>query len=389
MVGCVWSARREGKIMSIRRDPRTGRWYFRARVTYSDGTRDRVFGTPGVPGLYHEIPNTKVGAQEAERRAITKAMTGQELRPTAPEEVPTIRQYVDPFMDGYAAAHKPSSRRDKRQRLDLDILPVVGDLRLDALRQEHVDKIVANMLDRDRGRKGINTTTSVLSSLIGYAVTNKVIDDPKLTFTIMAQDTELQAVAPSDVDKLADAANARYRVAILLGSEAGLRIGEARALPWIEVNEIGRELTIAWSYDRTNALSETKGWERRTVPISAKLWSALQAVDRVGPLVFSRLDGKPLGYDVVRDVAHEIYDRAKVKPPKMPWHALRHTYGTTLANTGAPIQTIRELMGHKSIETTMRYLHSSRDDKRAAIAKLDRAGSQRAAEQKQLAKDLK
>lgn len=366
--------------MSVRRDPRTDRWYFRTRVTNPNGKRERIFGTPGVSGPFHDLPNTKVGAQEAERRAIASAMTGANVRPTARPEVPTIRAFANAaFMKVYAASHKPSSNRDKRQRLDAYILPAVGDIRLDELRQELVDKITADLLERGLERKGINNTLAVLSSLVKYAVRNKVIDDPELTFTISAQDKALQAVAPADVDLLAAKANARYRVALLLAADAGLRIGEIRALPWLDVNELAKEITIARSYDRTNALSETKGWERRTVPISDRLWTALREVPRVGALVFSRLDGKPIGYDAVRDVAHEIYEASGVKAPKMPWHSLRHTFGTELANRGASIQTIRELMGHKSIETTLRYLHTTRDAKRAAVGSL---GSRWAADSK-------
>lgn len=374
--------------MSVRRDTRTGRWFFRTRVTFPNGKRDRIFGTPGVPGPYHALPNTKLGALEAERRAIAAAMTGMHVQPSG-QEAPTIRAYVDPFMDGYAASHKPSSRRDKRQRLDADILPYVGDLRLDELRQEHVDSIVATLLKRERrregqrSRKGINTSLSVLSSLVGYAVTNKVIADPELRFTIKAQDSELEAVDPDDVVRLLDATeDARYRAGILLAADAGLRIGEIRALPWLDVNELARELTVAWSYDRAGALTETKGWERRTVPISDRLWSALRALDRAGPLVFARLDGKPIGYDAVRDVAHEIYDRSGVTTPVQPWHALRHTFITELANRGTPVHVIRKLAGHKSLDTTLRYMHVDRDQKRAAIAALAPTGSQRAAEPK-------
>lgn len=374
--------------MSVRRDPITGHWFFRTRVTYPDGKRGRIFGTPGVSGTWHELPQTKLGAVEAEQRAIMKARTGVDLRPQAAREVATINEYAIPFMDFYAAAHKPSSRRDKRQRLDAYILPTVGHLRLDELRQEHLDSLIADLLARERnGRKGINTTLSVLSSLVGYAVTNKVIADPELSYTVKVQDGELVAVAPEDVVRLEVAAtDARYRAAILLAADGGLRIGEIRALPWLDVNELGRELTIAWSYDRTNALSEVKGWERRKVPISDRLWSALKAVDRAGPLVFARLDGKPIGYDAVRDVMHEIYDRAGVTTPKMPWHALRHTFGTELAKRGLQPKAIMELMGHKSIETTMKYVHTSRDEKRAAIAALAPAGSGWAADQKQTTK---
>jgi len=353
--------------MSVRRDPKTGRWFFRARVTFADGKRDRISGTPGVPGPYHDLPNTQRGADAAEKRAITKAMTGQVVRPEA-RDVPTFTAYDKPFMELYAAAHKPSSRRDKRQRLDLDVLPVVGKLKLDGLRQSHIDEIVRRMLARDCGRKGINTTLAVLSAMVRYAVTNKLIADPELSFAIAAQPNPIAPVAPDDVAKLLEVcADARYRIAILLCADAGLRIGEVRALPWLEVNELGRELTIAWSYDRVNALSETKGWERRTVPISERLRAELKTIERRGNLVFSRLDGDPLGYDAVRDRLHEIYEAAGVKAPTMPWHSLRHTFGTELARRTSDIETVRELMGHKSIATTQRYFHTTRDRKRTAI----------------------
>ncbi len=361
--------------MSVRRDPRTGRWYFRARATLPDGKRVRIYGTPGVSGPWHDLPPTKVGAQEAERRAIATAMTGAIVR-AEHQEVPTIRAYSTVFFDVYSASHKPSTRRDKRQRLDAYLLPVLGDLRLDELRQHHVDALVADLLARATangrsGRKSVNNTLGVLSALVRYAVTNRIIADPDLSFSIAAQRTELEAVDAGDVDRLVAAAtDPRYRVAILLCADAGLRIGEARALPWLEVNELGREIAVAWSYDRAGALTETKGWERRTVPISDRLWSALREVDRRGPLVFARRDGKPLGYDGARAEIHEIYLRAEVTPRRQPWHALRHTFGTELAARGAPVHVIQRLMGHKSIETTLRYMHVDRDAKRAAIARL-------------------
>ena len=67
--------------MTIRKDPRTGRYFFRTWVRLADGRRERVFGTPGIPGRYHDLPQTKAGAVEAERRAIAKAMTGVAVRP--------------------------------------------------------------------------------------------------------------------------------------------------------------------------------------------------------------------------------------------------------------------------------------------------------------------
>ena len=49
----------------------------------------------------------------------------------------------------------------------------------------------------------------------------------------------------------------------------------------------------------------------------------------------------------------------------MPWHSLRHTFGTECAARGVPVPTIKELMGHSDIKTTMRYVtvtESQRDE---------------------------
>ena len=257
--------------------------------------------------------------------------------------------------------------------VDLDAAAVddVAPRRLDALRQEDIDLLVARLLRKGLGRKTVNNVLAVLSSLVRYAVRNKVIAPVDLAFTIKLQEGELVAVASADVDRLVAAAgDSRYRVAILFAADAGLRVGEIRALRWSDVNEIARELSISQSYDRTGELTETKGWERRSVPISDRLWSALRVLKRVGSLVVSRLDGGPLGYDVVREVVRAIYTSAGVTIPPMPWHSLRHSFGTGLANAGVPVHVIRVLMGHKSIETTLRYMHTDRDAKREAIAAL-------------------
>ena len=52
------------------------------------------------------------------------------------------------------------------------------------------------------------------------------------------------------------------------------------------------------------------------------------------------------------------------------FHDLRHTFGTRLADAGVDVVKIKDLMGHASITTTMRYLHASEKGKREAIARL-------------------
>lgn len=52
--------------------------------------------------------------------------------------------------------------------------------------------------------------------------------------------------------------------------------------------------------------------------------------------------------------------RAGIKK-KIRWHELRHSFGTNLAMNGTPIIEIRELMGHKTLKYTERYVKASQD----------------------------
>ena len=56
-------------------------------------------------------------------------------------------------------------------------------------------------------------------------------------------------------------------------------------------------------------------------------------------------------------------------------HDLRHTFGTTLAAEGVDIVTIKDLMGHADITTTMKYLHAAPNRNRWAVQNLHLDGT--------------
>jgi len=53
------------------------------------------------------------------------------------------------------------------------------------------------------------------------------------------------------------------------------------------------------------------------------------------------------------------------------FHDLRHTFASYLAINGVDLLLIKELLGHKSIEMTLRYAHINNESKKRAVKALD------------------
>jgi site-specific recombinase XerD len=63
-------------------------------------------------------------------------------------------------------------------------------------------------------------------------------------------------------------------------------------------------------------------------------------------------------------------------------HTLRHTFATHLLEDGLDIITVKELMGHARIQTTMGYLHVARSNPQRAFSPLDTLFAQCAPQRK-------
>jgi len=73
----------------------------------------------------------------------------------------------------------------------------------------------------------------------------------------------------------------------------------------------------------------------------------------------------PISYDVVYSMFSRMAKRAGIQ--NVTPHSARHTFATRLAKAGVPIPEISALMGHKKLDTTMRYVHPSRSSMESAV----------------------
>lgn len=104
-----------------------------------------------------------------------------------------------------------------------------------------------------------------------------------------------------------------------------------------------------------------KHWEEREVPVPKNLTALLKDHPRMekSPFIFPSPRGNRELH--MRDKAKEIARRAKLNPAKFDLRKFRSTYATRMLRAGFDVRTVQHWMGHKSLETTMRYLAPAKD----------------------------
>jgi len=141
---------------------------------------------------------------------------------------------------------------------------------------------------------------------------------------------------------------------LMAAYSAGLRLGEAVSLRWNAVE---------WERSMLR-VEDGKGGKDRYLPLSPVLASRLKpyrqrlAGPDCGP-VFPSPRGdrsKPINQATARGLYNRAVKASGVERKGGP-HCLRHSYATHQIERGVDINALRVLLGHKSLKTTMIYLH--------------------------------
>ncbi|MBL4861391.1 MAG: tyrosine-type recombinase/integrase [Crocinitomicaceae bacterium] len=156
----------------------------------------------------------------------------------------------------------------------------------------------------------------------------------------------------------------KQRVILSLIYSAGLRVSELCNLKITDVDSDRMQLQIR----------NSKGNKSRYVILSDAILIGLRKyVASSKPSVYlfnGKTKGCPLGKGAVQQSFRLAMKRAKINK-EASVHTLRHSYATHLLEDGLDIVTIKELLGHSAIETTMRYLHVAKVSKVNAHSPFD------------------
>jgi integrase len=357
--------------MPVRRDPRTGGWFFRTTVKTPDSKKLRLYGTPGIPGPYQDLAATKIGAQEAEQRAIKHAFAGATGAATPPDkkEVPTFDEWFHGrFWREWVVGrkNKPTEVRSKQTIYRLHLKDRLGHKRLDEIDVGEVARFRASLVEKELGEKRINNILMVLSKPLKYAVDCELIAKAPKIGAFKVERPEIVAWDFAQYARLLAAAKAEgadWYAAVCLAGEAGLRIGEVKALRWREdVDLIAKTITV--NQQTCNGETTTpKGRTRRTIPMTSTLETALRRLETVREgFVVRDLDGSAKT-DGQADHAIERVCRLAGLPVRY-WHTLRHAFGTHAALFGVNPWRLQAWLGHKRIDETMLYVHVAENHRR-------------------------
>jgi len=104
-----------------------------------------------------------------------------------------------------------------------------------------------------------------------------------------------------------------------------------------------------------------KRWEEREVPVPRPLTDRLKAHPARNGCRF--VFPSPRGNRELHmlDKCKEIAKRAELDPARFDLRKFRSTYATRMLRAGFDVRTVQHWMGHKSLETTMRYLSPAKD----------------------------
>ncbi len=156
----------------------------------------------------------------------------------------------------------------------------------------------------------------------------------------------------------------KHRVLFSLTYSAGLRVSEVCSLKITDIDSDRMQIKV----------SDSKGNKDRYIILSERILPGLRKYFKSSKpkkyLFNGKQKGNPLSHNAAQTSFRLALEKAKINK-EASMHTLRHSFGTHLLEDGVDIVTIKELMGHANIETTMIYLHVAKIDKTNAHSPFD------------------
>lgn len=213
--------------------------------------------------------------------------------------------------------------------------------------------------EQDRGLKAnsvisnLRSVYTFLNFLIAQGIQPQAILSKKIHLKL--PDSLPRAIPPEHVTLLLSAtSDTRNRTLLLLLLRTGLRIGELLNVKVADIILPERKILIY--------LAE-KNDQGRVVYFSSDADTALQEWlkmrNQQKDYLFYSSNSEKITYAAARKAFVKVLERADLSHYGYSLHSLRHTFATDMLNAGLRIEVLQQILGHQSIEMTLRYARLS------------------------------
>ncbi|MGI8784387.1 MAG: tyrosine-type recombinase/integrase [Acidobacteriota bacterium] len=264
----------------------------------------------------------------------------------------------------YLASRKEGKALKAYQTRLKHLEPAFGRLRLSEISPFHVEKYICKRRSERSYRKSpvapatINRELAVLKRMFQLAIQwGRAEKNPVIGVKFLKEECKSDRVLSQEEEqKLFSACAPHVGLAVLLALHTGMRLGEILNLRWQDIDLRRQVLTVV----------KSKSGKMRSIPTNDVLAGALTEYRQRASaeyVFWNDRTGKPM-LDTKTGYCKAVR-RAGISHCR--FHDLRHTFATRLVTAGVDLATVSQLLGHSSIEMTMRYAHPSPENKRRAV----------------------
>ena len=275
------------------------------------------------------------------------------------------------FEDYVKPNNKYSEQLQKRYILASSLIPFFGDIPIRQINPHDIERYKAQQVRGGFTNKTIRNRLTVLNKCLATAYEWLQLGgaSPKIKWPKCVS-PDIDYLSPDECELLLSHANGVEFEMVLIALRTGMRQGELRGLQWSSVDWLARNVAVRHSRDdHRGVLVSPKNGRTRHIPLDTDVYTLLYQRKRDTGYVFLAREGKPFTGDRLNDVILKLCKQAGLR--RIGWHTLRHTFASHLAMRGVPLPVIKELLGHATITTTMRYAHVAPSTLRTAIEMLN------------------
>lgn len=309
---------------------------------------------------YHRATGTALPGKPGDPAFLAAMVEAEKI---APKDVGNVNALIREYLLSLTFEKKRASTQREYKRMLSELERKFGKLPIRALESPRVRGVFLDYqeeIGRDRPREADNRLT-VLSGVFSYAARKgRLKDNPLAGFErIYSSDRSEMIWAAGDIEAFMTTAPVELQQAMILALHTGQRYGDLIRLRWSDYS------------GETISLKQSKGKARVTIHVSQALRRMLGGMDRRGPYILTRDDGRPWfteGNDKelgkqwsahmvacgLRPVGYAELSKAQ-KAEHLRFNDLRGTAVTLLSEAGNGIPQICAVTGH-TLQSATRIL---------------------------------